>query len=113
MAGITSRLVHQVELQSAVPTSDGVGGSTVVWTKVATLRANVKSTGGREGVIAGLPAGVQSWRVELRYREGVTNGHRLVWQGKKMDIKTVADPCDPRPNVSLIAFCDSGVPGGQ
>ncbi len=101
------RLRHQISFQSPPSTSDGAGGREGAWTTFATCRAEVLPTGGREALLTGAQAGVQGWKITVRYRRDIDTTHRVLFDGKTLNIRSVADPAGDR--VALLIFAESGV----
>lgn len=104
------RLRERVTFKTPGSTPDGSGGWTGDPSNYATnptVWAEVLPTGGREAVIAGMQAGIQAWKVTVRYRSDVESGHLISWRDKTLNIRSAADPDGMRD--SLVIFADSGV----
>src|SRR6478752_6537316 len=64
-------LNRQVRLQRLVETPTGTGGSTIAWTDVATVWANVRMLNGLETVKSDFPVSVAKGSVRIRWRDDV------------------------------------------
>lgn len=109
---ISSRLKDRVTLQASTKTPNGQGGYNQGWTTVVDdLPAEVVNASGREAIIAGALQGVSGWQVTIRYRTGVTVGHRLLFEGLSLNIQS----CGPHPRYAkreaLLLLCESGANG--
>ena len=105
----SGKLRESIAIQAAAHTADESAGQNDAWSTIATVFAEVLPTGGSKALEGGMVVmGVQSWRVRLRYREGLGVTHRFVWKGQPMAIMSIADPTGQRSE--LLAFCQTGVP---
>jgi SPP1 family predicted phage head-tail adaptor len=104
-------LRERATLQRLADADDGRGGQADAWDHVTDLWASILPTNGRESLEAGALTGVQGWRVTLRYRADLDSEagvrHRLAWNGRLLNIRSIADPDGRRQK--LVAFCESGV----
>lgn len=114
MAGLQAgRLRHRVRIEAKTRVANGQGGSTVAWTLVAIVRAEIIGLSGDEALKAGVERSVQQWRVTIRTR-AVTTQNRLVYLDA--DPTLPAGPCDikavlpdPRAEGALVLMCETGV----
>lgn len=102
-------LRHRVRIERFTDTEDGAGGYTRVWNELITVWASATPTGGREGLIAGTLTSSQGWRVQIRFRSGITVKDRMIHNGQVLNIRSIEDPDGRRE--SLIAFCETGDDG--
>lgn len=107
MSGLTQpallagQLRDKIVFQVATETSDGAGGTTRAWSDVATRRALIEPMNGGEAFRAGVTRSTQFYRVSVRWFDGITPKHRILWGTVPLDIRTCADP-DGTRRVLLI-----------
>ena len=87
-------LRHRVVLESAVRTSDGAGGATIVWTPVATVWAAIVPSGGAESFLLDRVAGAISHEIWMRFRSDVRPDMRITFGTRNFDIRAVFDSQD-------------------
>ena len=75
-----------VELQSYTTTSDGMGGTTAVYTKVADIWANIQPVTGNEKWEIESIKGTISHVITIRHR-AVTNENRIRYKGRTFLIR--------------------------
>jgi SPP1 family predicted phage head-tail adaptor len=100
-------LRDQVTIESVTTTLDSVGEPVETWAPVATVFAQVKPQRYSTGVESlaqalGREAVATTYTVTIYWREGLTELHRLVWNGKVLDIKRVLDPDGRRTWLELM-----------
>lgn len=98
------RLRHRVDIEEfAQNKSTDTGAVTEAWATVATVWASVEPLKGREFIEASQVQSNLSHRVRMRYRPGVTTSHRLVHNGRALNIVSVAN-LEER-NIELEIMC--------
>lgn len=80
LAQSASDLRQRVLIETPTSTPDGYGGSTVTWSTVATVWAQVTPTGGGEKVIAHGVRDESTYQVRIRYRSDASAEWRVTWQ---------------------------------
>lgn len=109
---------HRVTIQSISRTSDGGGGSSIEWAKVADVYADIQPQSSRESEF-GRDNGfreVTTHKVLIRYRSGLTTAHRLYQSYRSngaqvtrvFNIKGILNI--DNKNKILELSCDEGVP---
>jgi SPP1 family predicted phage head-tail adaptor len=101
------RLDQRVTLERRSRVADGAGGGADAWTAVAELWAAVAPISGRERTQARQVESPALYRVTIRPRADLTTADRFVWQGRRLNVRFVADP-GPRP-LYLTCDCETGV----
>lgn len=91
------QLRERIAIEAMTVVADGMGGETPTWATVATVWGRVRVQMGQEqfASAAGQVQGVISHKVNLRARSGgvtLTNRHRLLWDGRRLEIITIGDP---------------------
>lgn len=94
---------HRVTVERETTASNGLGAFVRTWAVVGDRWAQVTPTGGREGLINGSLTTQQNYRVAMRFDTSVTNGDRLVWNGKSLRIESVEDVDGRR--ATMVAYC--------
>lgn len=100
-------LRHRVSLQSSEDSADGGGGSTTVWSEVATLWASIEPLKGVERVAAQQIETRLTHRVRLRHRLGVTTAMRIQFGSRIFNIHAVINPQERNRLLELL--CEEGV----
>lgn len=85
-------LDQRITIQAEAPTADGYGGSVLAWSTVATVWAKAWPVSGKERTQAQQIEAAAMHRFLIRYRDDVTEGMRIVWQGRAHNIRFVARP---------------------
>lgn len=86
------KLRHRVQIQALSQVQDLATGEMLdTWTELATVWANVVPLRGQERFEAQQVQAELSHRVEMRYRPDVTSKNRLLYDGRILEIASVAD----------------------
>jgi SPP1 family predicted phage head-tail adaptor len=83
------KMRHTVDLQHEIKTDDGGGGVGLAWTRYATVVGFLKPLAGNEALNAARIESKVSHRFWTRYRPGILTKHRLVYNGRPMQIRAV------------------------
>ncbi|HYH39919.1 MAG TPA: phage head closure protein [Azospirillum sp.] len=94
-------LDQRVTIQSETRADDGYGGSTLAWSTVATVWAQVWPVSGKERVQAQQIEAPAMYRCKIRRRGDVTAGMRVVWRSVAYNIRFVADAGPREPYMVL------------
>jgi len=91
------QLRERIAVEAMTVVADGMGGETPTWATVTTVWGRVRVQLGQEqfSSAAEQVQGVISHKVNLRAKAGgvtLTNRHRLVWDGRRLEIVTIGDP---------------------
>lgn len=98
------RLDRLVTLQSLVITRDSdFGGEVKTWSTFAQVWAQVDNTGGREAQSAQQQVATRTVKLTIRWLSGVTETMRAVFEGRTLEIKTVAEIGRRK---SLVLMCE-------
>lgn len=97
------QLRHRVRLQRQEIADDLAGGDDVSFVDVATMWANVSTTGGREFYGAKKLNGELTHQVEIRHRAEVRAGMRFVYGAAVLRIESAIDPEERR--LRLLCMC--------
>ena len=82
-------LTEPVELHSFTSASDGSGGSTAAWAKYADVWAHVRPLSGAERQAAQRTEAQGVYLFVIRSRTDVREKHKVVWEGRGLDIEFV------------------------
>ncbi|HUU35193.1 MAG TPA: phage head closure protein [Vicinamibacterales bacterium] len=74
------RLRQRVEIQQRIETRDEMGGVSEAWETVAMRWASIEPLQGRELMEAQQIASRVTMQVRMRYYEGLSPKHRLIWR---------------------------------
>lgn len=97
------QLRHRVRLQRQANADDLAGADDVSFVDVATLYADVTTSGGREFWEAKRMKPELTHQVELRYRADIVGGMRFVFGNSVLSIESAADPEQRR--VRTLCMC--------
>lgn len=109
MALNIGKMRHRVEVQESTRTRDEFGGVRKTWATVATRWAEVKQ-GSVAGVVDGAEMVTVNYEVRMRYSRTLNNRHRLIYNGKVLDIAAVFNVDEQ--NVETVAQCQHRVATG-
>jgi SPP1 family predicted phage head-tail adaptor len=110
MGLIIGELRERITIQSFSTTSQPGGGKTKAWTDVITVWAKVIPANGGEAFAQGVARNTQFYRVEIRFRTGITPANRLMWRGTALNIRTCADPDSRRESLMMTVESGAGEP---
>ena len=100
-------LRHKVIIKHKPKVSDGKGGWTAgSWQTIASPRAEVLGLDGREAVIARSLQGISTYRIRIRFRDGIDAAQQVRHGNKDLNIRSVFDPNGDREQ--LIILADTG-----
>ena len=103
-ASMPGRLRLRLDLETATPTSDGAGGSTLSWSLVATLSADVVPTQARERSIGEGLGDLVTHRITIRHRSDVAPGDRFRRGARIFRIRGLTDPQED--GRYLVCLCE-------
>lgn len=96
------KLRHRVNIEVRATTRGNLGGQVQTWTAVATsVPARVEQLSGKELFAAQQINPQLSHKVSMRYYSGLDPKHRLLWEGRYLDILSIANP-DARREEHLL-----------
>ena len=95
-------LRHSVEVQSAFEVKDDRSSTRKIWTTLEQRRASVSPAGGSERVEADQQTARATHEVRMRDYPGLTPAHRLVHEGRPLNIESVTD-VDERGVEAVVA----------
>lgn len=76
-----------VTFKQEIDTPDGLGGNTVALTDYLTCRAHIRVRGGSERDFSDRLNAEATYLVVIRYRTGLTESMRMVWNGEEYNIR--------------------------
>lgn len=82
-------LKDRVTIQRPVVSQDALGGTTVVWSDIVTVWAQVAPATGREKEIAARIRGVQTTIIKIRHIPGISEDMRVVHGSDIYNIHTI------------------------
>ena len=84
-------LDQRVTIRREVRTADGMGGSTLSWSTVATVWAKVRPMTGSEREHSDRLSAPANYIVVIRYRDDITEADTLLWKGIEFNIRFAKD----------------------
>jgi SPP1 family predicted phage head-tail adaptor len=97
---------HRVTIQAVTLIFDDMGGWEETWADLATVWARVEALKGDEYFAAAQMQNSVSHRVTMRYRADLTPTHRLIFEGRTLDIEAVLP--DERKSRLVIMCTEQG-----
>ncbi|WP_084999597.1 phage head closure protein [Cronobacter sakazakii] len=106
------KLRHRITLQKPVKKQSPTTGAIInTWEDVATLWADVVDLSVREFVAAQAGQNEVTSRITIRYRQDVTNKHRILYRGRIYNIHGVL--ADDKSGLEYLTLpCSQGVNDG-
>jgi SPP1 family predicted phage head-tail adaptor len=84
-------LRHRVAIQARTVTQDGYGATVATWATAATVWASVEPLSGREAWQAQSVRPDVTHTVTIRAYDGLTPKHRLLFDGRTLEIESVVN----------------------
>lgn len=107
MTSIAARLNQRITIQEPSETEDGYGGTTVSWSDVATVWAEVKPfntiSQSTERFNDSQLLTIQSYRITIRYKSNINTQMRVQFDGRVMNIRGVVNVDSKDHILELIA----------
>lgn len=86
------KLDRRITIQEPVVSQDGYGEPIATrWSDVATVRAQVIPVSGREYFDAAAVRAEKTTRFRIRWRRGVTETQRIVYDGRNYNIRSIVE----------------------
>lgn len=106
---LAARLKHRVTIQQRSRSDDGAGGSSVSWSNVAIVWAELRSreSGADEKAAGGQLQAQARLQMTMRYRSGITSDMRVLYRGQSYNIRRVENV--DHANVLLELLLEEGV----
>lgn len=99
------KLRHRVDIQTRSASQDSLGEQVHTWSAVATsVPARVEQLSGKELFSAQQINPQLSHKVSMRYYSGLDPKHRLLWEGRYLDILSIANPDARREEHQLLCL---------
>lgn len=87
----SGKLDRKIEIQSRVETQNSFGEAVITYTTFANVWAEVIPLSGRELFAAAQIYPEAQMRIRIRYRSGITEKHRVVFESTNYDIIHIAE----------------------
>jgi SPP1 family predicted phage head-tail adaptor len=84
-------LRKRITIQRRSQSVDEFGGQSVAWLDLATVWGSFEPTGGKEDAQSGQVRAVATFKIGLRYYEGLTPADRLAYNNRFFDIVNIND----------------------
>jgi SPP1 family predicted phage head-tail adaptor len=101
------RLNRRISIEAPVRSPNGQGGFTKGWAPTFDVWAEMIPLRGEEAVQHNLQTSRQLWKVTIRWRAGINEECRAMFNGKPLNIRTCEDPNGRREQ--LVMTAESGV----
>ena len=103
-------LRHRITIQARAAGMDDFGQESETWATVATVWASVEPLSGRELLSAQQIQSDTSHRVRMRYRAGITTSHRVLFNLRPFNIRSVINRQELGEMLELL--CTEGTNNG-
>ena len=114
MALAAGRLRERISVRRLQQTTTGAGGQARSWTVLPGMEnvpAEVIGQSGREAVIVNTLQGIATYRITIRWREGIKASDQILWRGTELNI--IAPPSDPTGRREMLQImADTSAPQG-
>jgi SPP1 family predicted phage head-tail adaptor len=104
-------LRRQVTIQARSSTPDTFGQSVRTWTNLVTTSADIEPLSGRELEVARAVQAEVTHQVTIRYRTGLTDAMRVVYQGRYFNINSILDVGTRHETLQML--CTEGLDDGS
>lgn len=94
-------LKRQVTIEQRSTVKDGWGQELTSWTTFCTARAAIEQVSGSESVQGGAQVGGTRHNVTIRYRPGIRQDMRVIYQGRVLEIVSVLDEFTGHRRITL------------
>lgn len=84
-------LDQRIAFRRKTLTSDGLGGSELVFADYASAWARVKPLSGRERQQSQRPEGVKAYEIVVRNRDDILDDDVIRWRGRDMNIRFIRE----------------------
>jgi len=98
------KLKYRVTIQIEQRAPDDLGGYAKTWGDVATVWGNVRPLRSDRALEHGALTGRTLYAVDIRYRPGLRQGMRVLWENRVLKVQGVTDL---RPYLELLCEEDS------
>lgn len=76
----------RITIEQPTEARNDVGEAILTWSTFATVWADVQAMSGREAERHGMTAGINAYRVTIRYLSGIQSSMRVVYDGRILEI---------------------------
>lgn len=117
---LSHRLRHRIAIQEPIKTQDPASGGAeiTVWQnlivggrEMVSVPAEVLTGAGREFIAANAQQAETKARINLRWFPGLNETHRILWEGKTYNIRSIDTDITARREYRLQ--CEDGVNDGR
>jgi SPP1 family predicted phage head-tail adaptor len=88
---IIGALNDRITIQASTESRSPSGETTLQWTTVATVWAQVDGLSARDLVQAQQANVLATHKIRIRYRAGISHLQRVIWKGRTMEIASASD----------------------
>lgn len=96
------QMKERITIEGPTEVRNTFGEVRIEWQTVGTVWAKVDGMSSRETLQAMQANAIVSHKVLIRFFDGITHEHRIVWRNKKMEIATVIEKMDRRFHELLV-----------
>lgn len=82
-------LTDRITIEQPTESRNSVGEAILTWSTFATVWADVQTMSGREAERHGMTAGINSYRVTIRYLPGLQSSMRIIHNSRTLEIGQV------------------------
>lgn len=102
------KLRYRILIEERTSEPDGIGGSSVIWSELATVWASLRTQTGTEDETAGAIQSKVRYTWTIRKLDTVKPDMRVTWQGKQMNIVNVIPDGVEYTKLECVEIGDGG-----
>jgi len=87
----SGQMREKVTIQKSVDQQSAFGEVTIAWEDVATVSASIMGVRAADYFAAQQAGVLVTHRIRIRFFDGLTHQHRLLWRGRIMEISSVLE----------------------
>ncbi len=95
-------LRHRIRIESSTIEQSDSGAEDRTWAELATVWADVRPLSGREYLEGRRLETMVDTKIRIRFRSDIMPGHRVIWDGKTLDIVSVIEQAGDRREIHLM-----------
>lgn len=97
------QLRHRLDIQAATETRDTFGGVVLTWATISTVWGSLEAIGQTPIFVGDQVKGITTYRIIVRYFQGLTSKHRVMYQGRIFDLLSLVVPGERKAFHELLA----------
>lgn len=96
------QLRHRLNVQAATETRDSFGGVVLTWATIDTVWGSLEAMPQTPAFVGDQVKAITTHRIILRFYDGLTGKHRIMFEGRIFDILSLVDPGERKAFHELV-----------